>query len=162
MAIDRKYLLRWLMREEGLVLGGAKPDSEGYLTMGYGHKCETFAERLLSKHLTQPDAVSLLESDIAKAIKGFRQLFADLEIDSGRSIALVALVFQLGVDGVRAFRRMRQAISAEAWEVAKLELLYRDPDGMPGIHSKYNIQTPERAERMAAILETGQLPQSET
>ncbi len=158
MQIDTPYLTAWLKVEEGLVLGGARKCTKGHLTMGYGHKCTTEAERILSRTMTETDAVLILESDIDRACRGATAVFGLADIDKQRATALTAMVFQLGVGTVAKFRRFRHAVVCCHWADAAAEMIWRDPVRLPGIHTSWHDDTPARCERTAAIIRTGVLP----
>lgn len=66
-------------------------------------------------------------------------------LDESRSIAIVDMAHQMGIDEVLALEYMVLAIEWKNWEEASRQLL----------DSKYAQQTPARASRNAEILRTG-------
>jgi lysozyme len=114
-------------------------DSVGVLTIGYGRAIGRIG-------ITPDEAELLLEHDIQRAI-------GDLDfacswwrnLDDERQSALAELCFQLGLDGLLNFRRMLDALRTGNFGTAGAELLA----------SKYAVQVPGRARRIAAVLATG-------
>ena len=71
------------------------------------------------------------------------------KLDENRRVVLVDMSFQLGLNGMLRFVKMINALRAEHWHEAAAELLdslYASED-----------QTPERAQRNAEILRSGEL-----
>ena len=71
------------------------------------------------------------------------------KLDENRRVVLVDMSFQLGLNGMLRFVKMINALRAERWHEAAAELLdslYASED-----------QTPERAQRNAEILRSGEL-----
>lgn len=71
--------------------------------------------------------------------------------DVRRSV-LMSGAYQLGVDGLADFRKMRAAVEAEDWETAAKEMK----------NSLWFKQTPARVRRAAEAMRTGKLNQSTT
>lgn len=127
-----------LIRDEGVVLH-AYEDSLGYLTIGIG--------RLIDKRrgggISLEEARYLLGNDIAR-------ITAELDrhipwwngLPEPKQRALANMAFQLGISGLLGFRKMLAALKAGEWEKASREAL----------DSSWSLQTPERAERIAAVL----------
>lgn len=117
----------------------AKPylDTEGHLTIGVGHNLERGI----------PDDIIdlLLERDVDEAIAGAEGLPGYKAADPVRQSVLVRMVFQLGLHGVLAFKRMLTHFAAGAYEAAAAEMM----------DSQWARQTPARARREAEIMRTG-------
>lgn len=97
--------------------------------------------------ITREEAHILLENDIANCRKQLQQRMPVYEdLDQGRQDALVNMVFQLGMAGVRKFKKMNAALVRGDFEAARDEALDSD-------WARY--QTPARALRVANQLATG-------
>lgn len=132
-----------LKREEGFVPHAYK-DHLGFWTIGYGK----LIDERKGGGITERQALTLLRDDIDErrhalilALPWFPQL------DEARQTILIAMAFQMGVDGVLKFKNTLAAVKAGDYvQAAK------------GIRSsKWAEQTPGRAERMAKAMETGEL-----
>ena len=89
-----------IQRHEGLRLTPYR-DTEGHLTVGYGHR--------LDGPITTFQAESYLMGDLEAAEAGVNSLGLPL-LDIVRHDVLVEMVFQLGVSGVQKFERFLKAI----------------------------------------------------
>lgn len=101
------------------------PDSLGKMTIGYGHLImpgENF-----STGIAEAEADALLEKDIAKAVTQVQAL--GLDVPDDWNDFLIIMSFQLGLAGVRNFRKMLTALRVgnypEAVRQAKDSLWYR-------------------------------------
>lgn len=139
--MDVSKLTSDLKRDEG-VIPHAYQDHLGYWTIGVGRLIDERRHGGLS-----PDEIEyLLANDIRKK---HAELDAALpwisQLNEVRQRALMNMAFQLGVNGLLGFtntlRLMRAGKFKEAAESA--------------LASKWAVQTPERAERIAAMIETG-------
>ncbi|QKJ15586.1 glycoside hydrolase family protein [Yersinia kristensenii] len=118
-------------------------DSLGYPTIGYGHlvlKAESFPNGL-----TEAEADRILDKDIAIARQGVASLKLNLPLDSRWNDFLVMMVFQLGLAGVKGFKRFLAALSNGNYATAILEV--KD--------SKWYRQTPNRVESMITYVVRG-------
>ncbi len=119
--------------------GSPYNDSLGIPTIGYGTKLP----------ITEPEALLLLQSRLDPIIP---QLQAALPwfntLDGVRETALVAMAYQLGVEGVLGFHSMLAAIGTQDWQAAHDAALA----------SKWAQQTPERAQETAQLILTGSWP----
>jgi lysozyme len=114
-------------------------DSVGVLTIGYGRAIGRIG-------ISREEAELLLQNDINRAIK-------DLDfgvtwwrtLDDVRQGALLELCFQLGLHGLLAFSRMREALRLHQFDLASDELL----------DSRLHQQVPGRTARIALMLRTG-------
>jgi lysozyme len=111
----------------------------GNPTIGYG--------TLLSAPggITESEAVSMLEARIATARAGAQTLPVYGRMNDARRDVLTQLTFQLGLNGVRGFKRMLAALADSDFDRAGDEL----------IDSKLHEQASERCERMADVLRSG-------
>jgi len=127
----------------------------GAWTIGVGHNMD--AKPLpadiaahLHKHgaITNEMADKLLEADIREATADARVLYKNFDTMSQvRQSALVNFLFQLGFHKARGFKKANKAINTEDWPTAAKEML----------DSKWARQTPQRAQRIATIIEGGKL-----
>ena len=96
--------------------------------------------------ITKQSAFYLLRNDIKRCEKECRKEIAFYELlDDERQYALLDMVFQLGIGGVKKFKKMLMAMACGYWEDASKECL----------NSKYAQQTPKRAKRIAETIRTG-------
>ena len=96
--------------------------------------------------ITKQSAFYLLRNDIKRCEKECRKEIAFYELlDGERQYALLDMVFQLGIGGVKKFKKMLMAMACGYWEDASKECL----------NSKYAQQTPKRAKRIAETIRTG-------
>lgn len=137
----RERLQARLVVDEGVVLH-AYLDSLGYITIG----CGRLIDERKGGGITYVEAMSLLENDITRKhtemLERFPQ-FADL--DPARQVALMSMAFQLGVDGLAGFTNTLAAVWRGDFTSAA--------GGM--LSSKWALQTPERAIRLARMMRTG-------
>ena len=131
-----------LLRDEGKVPYCYK-DSLGFDSIGVG--------RLIDKRkgggLSDDEIELLLDNDIRKAEQqlAFRLPWT-AQLDEPRKAVLVAMAFQLGMDGLLGFVRTLGFIKAGKYELAAQAMS----------QSKWATQTPARAERMAEQMATGE------
>lgn len=137
----REALKEQLKQDEG-VRESAYTDSLGYLTIGVGRLIDTRVGGKLS-----PDEIDmLLEHDIDQAERAAKGLFQGFEsLSDARKAVLVAMAFNLGGARLAAFQRLREAVSAGAWEQAATEML----------DSRWAEQVGERAKRLARQMKEG-------
>ncbi|MEP9046430.1 glycoside hydrolase family protein [Enterobacter hormaechei] len=113
-------------------------DSEGFLTVGYGHK--VLSNENFNNGINEIEALRLLDKDIAIAESQLDKL--KLTIPKDWEEFLIIMIFQLGLSGTMKFKKMIQALRdanyTEAVKQAKDSLWYR--------------QTPNRVNAMIAQL----------
>ena len=127
-----------LKREEGLRLM-PYDDSEGLLTIGYG-RC------LARKGISRAEAEMLFANDVADATALVHASFPwAASLTEPREAVLIGMVFQMGLTGTRDFAKMLAALQREDYATAADEML----------DSKWARQTPERAQRMARQMRSG-------
>jgi lysozyme len=134
------------MADEGCVLvvyddATGKPIKSGTFvrgnpTVGYG--------RLLSAPggISSAEAVFLFGTDWAKAEADAKTLPGYSRVNAVRQGVLTEMVFQMGINGVRAFRKMLDAIARQDFDGAADEME----------NSQWAKQTPERAQRLADLM----------
>lgn len=115
-------------------------DTEGYDTIGYGHKVLPNEYEKFKSGITPMDADLLLAWDIDRTMKDVKTL--GLVLPKDWEDFMVIMVFQLGLAGTKKFRKMIAALKVqdypEAIKQAKDSLWYR--------------QTPNRLNAMIAEL----------
>lgn len=127
-----------LKREEGWRPSPYR-DTEGFLTIGFGFLID---ER---KHVYMPRRVGELWLEIIAEKKWMDLLerepwLVDQPEDVQRALAQMA--YQMGVDGVLGFENM----------IAELRFGNREGAADEALDSKWARQTPERAQRVAALI----------
>lgn len=130
-----------LMKQEGLRL---KPyrDTMGKLTIGYGRNLD-------DKGITEAEAEHLLANDIVECWKALRrELPWVLELDFTRQLAMLSMAFNLGIGGLLTFKGMLRHLKAKNFAMAAVEALDSD----------WHLQVGKRAEEIANMIETGELP----
>lgn len=147
---DRARLREQLQRDEGLVLHAYR-DSEGFLTIGYGHNLDAdpvLRDKLLAQAggdeaaivITQATAERLLDTDIAIAEDAVRRALPWSEtLSACRRAVLINMAFNMGLGGLLGFRRMLTACEAGDYPLAAAEMRA----------SRWYGQTGRRAMRLA-------------
>ncbi|MEW8230369.1 MAG: glycoside hydrolase family protein [Candidatus Thiodiazotropha endolucinida] len=134
-------ILEQLQRHEGSVIekGRHMPytDSEGHLTIGYGHNLEYGIPQFI--------ADQLLRYDYAQAVQELRQSYVWYdELDKVRQDVLSNMCFNLGIERFGGFVRMIAAIEAGDYEEAAIEML----------DSKWATQVGDRADELSEQMRT--------
>ncbi len=135
LTVSAMDLTETLKVEEGLRLSVYKC-SEGYPTIGYGHRCSAD-----QKPITKEQAEKILAEDIAKAQKNVETLVGKDAPQKVKDI-VTAMVFQMGFDGVSKFKTMLKCIKTKDYKGASAAML----------DSKWAKQTPKRAKRMSELM----------
>lgn len=126
----------------------------GKLTIGVGRNLEDNPptpeeKRALGDYMhgiTENAAKMLLRNDITRCYESLKWTVRDFEnLSPDRQYALLDMCFQLGIKGLRRFRKMLQAIDRKDFAAAAAECLKSD----------YANQTPKRAKKIARTLQTG-------
>lgn len=135
-------IIEQLRRDEGEVLH-VYQDTLGYWTIGVG--------RLVDKRkgggISRDEAGYMLNNDVNRVTEELsRRLPWFVDLNEARRGALVNMAFQMGVDGLLGFRNSLELIRTGRWDEAKRNLLL----------SRWAQQTPQRAERVAEQMRTGQ------
>lgn len=131
-----------LRRDEGEVLSSYQ-DHLGYWTIGVG--------RLIDKRkgggISAEESAYLLNNDIDARIKGLEAALPWFNtLDDARQGVLINMAFQMGLEGLLAFKNTLAEIKAGNYDKASEMMLI----------SKWATQTPERAKRLAKQMKTGE------
>jgi len=127
-----------LRRDEGLRL---KPylDSVGKMTIGVGRN-------LTDKGITQAEADRFLFNDVDEVYAGLEDAGYVGGVNDARYYVLVNMAFNMGINGLLAFKRMLAAYRIRDWETAATEML----------DSKWATQVGARSERLALQMRMGE------
>lgn len=147
----KSNIIPLLCQEEGTELTPFH-DSLGYPTVGTGFKIGPAGVPLdnYTFSLTQPVNDVWLQSLVDETVT---RMLVDEDISkalphctSPRYDILTSMAYQMGVAGLAGFHKMLEAICDEDREEAVTQML----------DSNWALQTPERAERHAEVMESGQ------
>ena len=121
--------------------------SEGYPTIGLGAKIGPKDADLSNYTLTVNRAIAeaMMQKELSHAEVRLAECEWFLGLDLERSKIIMSMCYQMGVSGVLGFKNMIAAIERKDWARASREAL----------DSKWARQTPERANRHAQVLLTG-------
>jgi len=114
-------------------------DTLGFETGGYGHK-------ILPGESIPTDRSgweALFESDFQLAVNGATNLVGDYDIAEEAREVIIEMVYQMGETGVSKFKNALAHLKEQRYKECSLELL----------DSRWAIQTPNRAKRLAQIME---------
>ena len=127
-----------LMQEEGF-RAHAYTDSVGVLTIGYGTN--------LAQGITEPQGACLLRLAATADLRTFAALWPPHEaMPFDVQVELADMAYQLGPAGAHGFRKMLGHLAAGEWDAAADEAL----------DSRWNDETPARAERLPGAAMTGE------
>ena len=135
--MDREAYVRRIKNDEGL-RDRVYLDSKGIPTCGYGH----------ALHIWSPVPLDIcerfLEEDLARVDREYPTL--QLDLDGARIHVIKCMLFQMGLGGVKKFKRLLAAVRSQNWELAAKEML----------ESQWAKEdSPARALRLADIMRTG-------
>lgn len=111
----------------------------GHLTIGYGHNLEN--------GISAAAAEFILQEDLARAERAVKDSFPWWwKLDDARQFVLVDMAFNMGLAGLKGFKKMLAAIESGDFDKAAEEML----------DSKYGRQVVHRARLNAEIMKTGE------
>jgi lysozyme len=135
-------ILEQLKRDEGF-RGEPYKCTEGYWTIGYGRNLET-------NPLTEDEAEILLKNDVNYTLARLIavDLLPSITLDelTPRQAVWVNMAFQMGVSGVLRFKKAIRAYLDEDYRTCAEEML----------DSRWSMQTPNRAHRLADQMISGE------
>ena len=149
--------------DEGLKLT-VYTDTLGYWTVGIGHlltkvKDKATAIAVLDKLvgrktngvITEAEARSIFQKDVNEAVRGIHSstILSPIydKVSDIRKMAIINMVFQMGVKGTESFKNSLTLVSNSYYTQAANNLR----------KSKWYKQTPNRAERVIKVLQSGTL-----
>lgn len=132
-------LARGLIRDHEGVRSLPYDDTVGVLTIGVG--------RNLERGLSDDEIEYLFNNDLVEAHRTASAYSYWTGLNTARRVALLDMAFQLGATRLSGFVRMHDFISQGNFNAAATECLA----------SRYAVQVPNRARRVAMILRTGEL-----
>jgi GH24 family phage-related lysozyme (muramidase) len=139
--LDQK-IKDYIKSNEGLRLKVYK-DSLGFLTVGYGHLINASEAKSIGKVISQEKADDLFEKDFNSAMERYSDL--KLNLNDNRKMAIVDMIFQLGIGGVMAFHNMLSLLKEGRFDMAADALM----------DSLYAKQTPNRAKKNHDLILNG-------
>nr|DAR33104.1 MAG TPA: lysozyme [Caudoviricetes sp.] len=111
----------------------------GHLTIGYGHNLEN--------GISANAALFILQEDLARAERAVKDAFPWWwKLDDARQFVIVDMAFNMGLAGLKGFKKMLAAIESGDFDKAAEEML----------DSKYGRQVVHRARLNAEIMKTGE------
>lgn len=114
-------------------------DTVGVQTIGYGRAIGRVG-------ISRDEGELMFANDVGRVLRGLDMALPWWRgLDEVRQAALCEMTYQLGLNGVMNFRKVRQALSEGDYERAADEAL----------NSRWHVQTPKRCERIAKMLRTG-------
>lgn len=133
--LNRQIIADYVHRHEGKK-NSLYLDSEGKNSIGIGHCLDT-------KPISDRAVAVIFEDDCMDVERDLTKLVYDFDrLPERAQMVLFDMVFQLGLEGVRGFKKMLLAIQERDWDKAADECL----------DSKYYRQTPSRCEENAEML----------
>jgi len=130
-----------LIKHEGEILH-AYLDSEGYLTIGVGH----LIDKRRGGGIPHDIAILLLDMDIATHTAEARQFPWFDTLDPVRQDVVINMIFNLGVNGFKGFKKMILALEFGDYQEAAAQML----------DSKWANQVGNRAVELAEMMRTGE------
>lgn len=136
--MNEKLMYR-LIEEEGMKLKPYRCPA-GKLTIGVGRNLE-------DKGLSNEEALFLLQNDIIEAVKELKKAFLFFDsLNETRQIVLIDMCFNLGINGLKKFKKMIKALENQDFSLASKEML----------SSCWAKQVGARARSLALLMETGE------
>lgn len=97
--------------------------------------------------VTLEEAEYILENDILNSIESLKKYKWFLELNAPRQVAIIDMLFDLGLPKLLSFKKMINALNEHDYETAAKEML----------DSKWARQVGDRAKELAKIVETGEI-----
>ena len=136
-----KELKKLLIKHEDEV-NHVYPDSEGWWTIGVGH----LVDKRKGGKISHNAAMFILDEDIAEVIGQCDRAFDWFDdLDEVRKIVILNMVFNLGLDGFKDFKKTIQYIDNENYNEASIEML----------DSKWASQVGRRAAELSEMMKNG-------
>lgn len=135
--MSRARLKGLLIAHEGMELKPYK-DTVGKLTIGVGRCIEDVG-------ISKQEAMVLLENDIAKCEEQALTFTWYKDLNEARQDVVLSMIFNLGLNGFRKFRKMISAIEHGDYSEAANQMLA----------SKWSVQVGKRALELAQMMALG-------
>jgi len=122
-------------------------DTEGFDTIGWGHKVVHTDPFLPDKEYTEEELQEVFDKDLGRAINQAKQLMVENGVHSLPDTAehvLSEMCFQLGKYGVAKFKNMWKCLEEGNFIGASFEML----------DSRWNKQTPNRCKKLADLMKS--------
>ena len=137
--MHKRIAKEMLKRHEGLRLT-VYECSAGKKTIGYGRNLE-------DRGITESEAEWMLDNDIQSMEQSLVSNFDFYkDLDDVRKAVLIDLAFNLGMAGLKGFKKMLKALEQGDYSEAAIQLL----------DSRYSRQVPNRAMELARLLDGAQ------
>lgn len=134
--LHKSLAKQMLKRHEGLKLT-VYDCPAGKKTIGYGRNLE-------DRGITEQEAEQLLDNDIQEIQQQLRNSFDFyVSLTDTRKAVLIDLTYNIGLAGLKSFKKMLNALNKQDYVEAKNQLL----------DSRYAGQVPSRAEELAELLQ---------
>jgi len=134
--------LKQLLIKHEAEVNHAYQDSEGYWTIGVGHLID---ERKGGK-ISHKISMLILDDDINEKLGQCDRAFGWFdELGETRKIVILNMVFNLGVDGFKKFKKTITYIENGEYEAASIEML----------DSKWSKQVKNRAIELSEMMKNG-------
>ena len=134
-------LKKMLIRDEAEV-NHAYQDSEGYWTIGVGH----LIDKRKGGKISHKISMLILDDDIAEVMGQCDRSFDWFDsLDEARKMVILNMVFNLGLDGFKKFKKTIYFIKIGDYDEASVEML----------DSTWSNQVGVRAARLSTIMKTG-------
>lgn len=122
-------------------------DSLGKATVGIGHLVQAHERERFAEGVEIPmsEIIEIFEMDLNRAAAGADLLISECvghDLPQHVGEVILEMVFQLGTQGVRNFKKMWKAMRVKDWKTAAAEM--KD--------SRWHKQTPKRCESLAEII----------
>ena len=156
MREDRTFAKEMIKEHEGLKLK-VYLDSEGYPTVGYGHKIdadspEDIRNLEVGDSITNERADQLFEQDFSEHLFAAQQLPGFFDGSKRQQAALIDLTFNMGPNFLDNFPMMSGALEEGDFDEAARQLEFADPDNRPGVKSDYVNMTGRRSAPILDLL----------
>jgi len=137
--MDQTFLRELLIKHEGLSL---LPyiDSTGHLTIGYGRNIQI-------RGISNEEALFMMDNDIEGCIDDLMNTYDFWDdLNDVRQVVLVNMCYNLGINKLKRFSRMKRALSARDYSRASFEML----------NSLWARQVGKRAVELAQLMKEGE------
>lgn len=111
----------------------------GHLTIGYGHNLEN--------GISANAALFILQEDLTQAEQAVKKAFPWWwKLDDARQFVLVDMAFNMGLAGLKGFKKMLTAVEQGDYQTAAKEMLA----------SKWAVQVGRRAAELSKMMQKGE------